>query len=325
MKVISRVSLVLIAIVSSLSCLSAGAQNYPVKPIRVVITFTPGGALDQIVQLVGPKLTEAWGQQVLMDHRPGAGGVVGTESASKAAPDGYTLLLGSIGPSSVSPALNPRLSYDPVKDFSPISLAIAYPNVLVVNPSLPVSSVRELIALAKAKPGQLNFGSSGAGTSNHLAAELLNLMAGIKLVHVPYKGQVPALTDTISGQVQVAFVNVGPVLPFIKAGKLRALGVTSAKRSPVVPDQPTIAESGVPGYEIITWVGFWAPAGTPKDIIAKLNTEIVKALRNPEVQAAFLAQGVEATPSTPEQAEAFLKSEITKWAEVVKAANIKVD
>lgn len=325
MKVIPLTSLVFAAIVSSLSSLPAWSQSYPVKPIRVVITFTPGGVLDQIVHLVGPKLTEAWGQQVLMDHRPGAGGVIGTDVVAKAAPDGHTLLVGSIGPSSISPALNPNLPYDPVKDFSAISLAIAYPNMLVVNPSLPVNSVGELIALAKAKPGQLNFASSGAGASNHLAAELLNIMAGIKLVHVPYKGQMPALNDTISGQVQVSFANVGVVLPFVKAGRLRALGVTSAKRSPVIPDQPSIAESGVPGYEIITWAGLWAPAGTPRDILAKLNSETVKALRNPEVQKAFLAQGVETTPTTPEQADAFLKSEIVKWAGVVKAANIKVD
>jgi tripartite-type tricarboxylate transporter receptor subunit TctC len=320
-----RCSLVLMATVLGLSPLSAWSQTYPTKPIKVIIPFTPGGALDQIVQLVGAKLTDAWGQQVLMDHRPGAGGVVGTAGAAKAAPDGHTLLLGSIGPSSVSPSLYAKLPYDSVNDFAAITLAITYSNLLVVHPSVPANTTQQLVALAKAKPGQLTIASSGTGTSSHLAGELLKQMAGIDMLYVHYRGTIPALTDTMSGQVQALFGNVGPTLPFVKSGKLKALGVTSAKRSRAFPDLPTLAESGVPGYEVITWVGFWAPAGTPKDIIAKLNTEIVKALRNPEVQASFLTQGVETAPSTPEQADAFLKSEIAKWAKVVKAANIKLD
>lgn len=325
MNAFRRCSLVLIAAVWGLLPPSAWSQNYPTKPIRVIIPFSPGGVQDQIVQLVGPKLTEAWGQQVIMDHRPGAGGVIGNAAGAKAAPDGYTLLMGNFGPTALAPSLYARLPYDPVRDFAAITLAITLPDLLLVHPSVPANTVQEFIALARAKPGQLTFSSSGAGSSSHLAAELLKMMAGIDLVHVPYKGTMPALTDTMSGQVQVIFVNVGPALPFVKAGKLKALGVTSAKRTPVVPDLQTLAESGLPGYEIIPWVGFFAPAGTPKDIIAKLNAEIVKVLRNPEVQAAFLAQGAETAPMTREQTEAFLKSEIAKWAKVVKAANIKVE
>jgi tripartite-type tricarboxylate transporter receptor subunit TctC len=266
MNAFRRCSLVLLASVWGLLPLSAWSQNYPTKPIRVIIPFSPGGVQDQIVQLVGPKLTEAWGQQVLMDHRPGAGGVIGNAAGAKAAPDGYTLLMGNFGPTALAPSLYARLPYDPVKDFAAITLAITLPDLLLVHPSVPANTVREFTALARAKPGQLTFSSSGAGSSSHLAAELLKMMAGIDLVHVPYKGTMPALTDTMSGQVQVIFVNVGPALPFVKAGKLKALGVTSAKRTPVVPDLHTLAESGLPGYEIIPWVGFFAPAGTPKDI-----------------------------------------------------------
>lgn len=320
-----RGGLVAIAAVCGLMPLPAGAQNYPTKPIKVIIPFPPGGPLDQIVQVVGAKLTEAWGQQVLMEHRPGAGGVIGTTAAAKAAPDGYTLLLGSIGPNSVSPSLYAKLPYDPVNDFAAITMATTYSNLLVVHPSVPANTLQELIALAKAKPGALNIASSGTGTSSHLAGELLKQMAGINLLHVHYKGTVPALTDTVGGQVQVFFGNIGPTMPFVKNGKLRALGVTSAKRSPAAPDLPTLAESGVPGYEVITWTAFFAPAETPKEILARLKTEIVKALAHPEVRAAFSAQGAEAAPSTAEQAEQFLKSEIAKWARTVKEGNIKLD
>lgn len=260
-----------------------------------------------------------------MEHRPGAGGVIGTTAAAKAAPDGYTLLLGSIGPNSVSPSLYAKLPYDPVNDFAAITMATTYSNLLVVHPSVPANTLQELIALAKAKPGALNIASSGTGTSSHLAGELLKQMAGINLLHVHYKGTVPALTDTVGGQVQVFFGNIGPTMPFVKNGKLRALGVTSAKRSPAAPDLPTLAESGVPGYEVITWTAFFAPAETPKEILARLKTEIVKALAHPEVRAAFSAQGAEAAPSTAEQAEQFLKSEIAKWARTVKEGNIKLD
>lgn len=325
MNAFARCSLSLVLAGCGVFPLATWSQNYPNKPIRVIIPFTPGGQLDQIVQLVGAKLTDAWGQQVYMEHRPGAGGVIGTAAAAKALPDGYTLLLGSIGPSSVSPSLYSKLPYDPVTDFTAISLAITYANLLVVHPSVPANSVSELIALAKAKPGQLNIASSGTGTSSHLAGELFKQMAQIDLLYLHYKGTLPALTDAMSGHVQVLFGNVGPTLPMVKSGRLKALGVTSAKRSSVVPDVPTLAESGVPGYEVITWVGFWAPTGTPQGIIAKLNTEIVKALKNPEVQATFLSQGVETAPTTPEQADEFLKSEIKKWAQVVKTAGITLD
>lgn len=278
-----------------------------------------------VVRQVGAKLTEAWGQPVVLEHRPGAGGNIGTDYVAKATPDGYTLLMCNFGPSSVAPSLYPNLPYDPVKDFASITLAATFPNLLVVHPSVPANSVGELIAVAKAKPGQLNFGSAGVGTSGHLAGELFNLMAGVKMVHVPYKGNSAALTDLLAGQLQVMFMNVGVPLPFVKSGRLRALGVTSDKRSPVLPDMPTVAESGLPGYELVPWIGFCAPAGTPRDIIAKLNTEMVKALKNPQVQEACLAQGLETTSSSPEQLDAFIKVQMAKLGRVVKDAQIKVE
>lgn len=305
--------------------LPAWSQGYPTKPIRIILPVPPGGAIDQIVQQIGPKLTQAWGQQVLMDHRAGATQMIGTQLAAKAAPDGYTLFMCNSAPFSGNVALYPSVPYDPVKDFAAITVAVTYPNVLVVHPSVSANSVRELIALAKARPGQINYASAGSGSSSHISGELFNLMAGVKMTHVPYKGNSLAVTDLVGGQVQAMFSNVGPVLPFIKSGRLKALGVTSAQRFGTAPDLPTIAESGLPGFEIIAWVGFCAPAATPRDIITKLNTEIVRALRSPDVQKALRDAGADTAPMTTEQMDAFIKADMAKWARVVKDANIKLD
>lgn len=324
MNAFFRCSLVLSA-ACCLTPVAAWCDTYPSKPIRVIIAYSAGGITDLIVRQVGAKLTEAWSQPVVLEHRPGAGGALGADYVAKAAPDGYTLILGSSANYAVAPSLYSKLPYNPLKDFAPITMAVTYPNLLVVHPEVAANTVSELIALAKAKPGQLNYASAGAATSSHLAGELFSLTAGVKMVHVPYKGNSVALTDLVGGRVQLMFSNVGPPLPFVKSGRLRALGMTSAKRSSVLPDMPTVAESGLPGYEIIVWNCFSAPAGTPKDVISKLNTEIVKALRNPQVQSALLAQGMEAAPSSPEQLQAYAEAEVAKWARVVKEANIKVE
>ncbi|MDP3135409.1 MAG: tripartite tricarboxylate transporter substrate binding protein [Burkholderiaceae bacterium] len=320
-----RCILSLVVALSASAPMLAWSQSYPTKPMRIILPVPPGGAIDQIVQQIGPKLTQAWGQQVLMDHRAGATQIIGTQLAARAAPDGYTLFMCNSAPFSGNVALYPSVPYDPVKDFAAITVAVTYPNVLVVHPSVAANSVQELIALAKARPGQLNFASAGPGSSSHISGELFNLMAGVKMIHVPYKGNSLAVTDLVGGQVQAMFSNVGPVLPHIKSGRLKALGVTSAQRFGTAPDIPTIAESGLPGFEIIAWVGFCAPAATPRDIIAKLNTEIVRALRSPDVQKALRDAGAETAPMTTEQMDAFIKTDMAKWARVVKDANIKLD
>src|SRR5512144_2335881 len=269
----------------------AWAQDYPTKPIRIVVPFPPGGATDLLARAVAQRLTEKWGQAVLVDNRPGAGGNIGSELVAKSAPDGYTLEMGTVGTHSINASLYAKMPYDHVKDFVPIILVAGVPNVLVVNPALPVNSVQELVAYAKANPGKLNFASSGNGTSIHLSGELFKVMAGVQMTHVPYKGSAPALQDLIGGQVQLMFDNLPPSLPQIKAGKLRALAVTTATRSPALPDLPTIAESGLPGFEASSWFGIVAPAGTPPAIVAKLNAEVAKWLASPEAQEKLLALG----------------------------------
>lgn len=325
MTFLRRVTLTFVGFAMLVLTGSAGANDYPSKPIRFVIATAPGGIIDLVSRLVGERLTEAWGQQVLMDHRPGASGLIGTEFAAKAEPDGHTLIVGYLGPHAILPglpALAGKINYDPIKSFAPVTLAVTLPNVVVVHPSVQANSIQELIALCKARPGQINFASSGIGTGIHLAGEMFKMMTGVDMVHIIYKGSAPALTDLVGGRVQIMFSNITPALPFIKAGRLRALGVTSATRTAIAPDLPTVAESGVPGYDVTSWVGFWAPAATPKNIITRLNTEIVKALKNPRVRDALLAQGADPVPMSPEQLDDFLKAEITKWATVLKAAKI---
>jgi tripartite-type tricarboxylate transporter receptor subunit TctC len=327
----SRTLLRAVAAVAGITAIAlahpAGAQApaYPTKPIRLVVPFPPGGATDILARAVAQKLTEAWGQSVVVDNRPGAGGNIGSELVAKAAPDGYTLEMGTVGTHAINASLYAKMPYDHVKDFAPVILVAAVPNVLVVNPAVPVNSVQELIAYAKANPGKLNFASSGSGTSIHLSGELFKVMAGVQMTHVPYKGSAPALQDLLGGQVQLMFDNLPPSLPQIKAGKLRALGVTSTARSPALPDVPTIAESGLPGFEASSWFGVLAPAGTASTIIAKLNAEIAKWLASPEAKEKLVAIGANGAGGTPEDFARHIQTETAKWAKVVKESGAKVD
>ena len=304
---------------------NAGAQEYPTKPIRLVITYPPGGNTDLVGRALALKLGEFMGQQVVVDNRGGAGGVLGSMITAQSAPDGYTIMLGTSAGMVINPLLSRKLTYDPVKDFAPVSMVVIVPQLLVINPQLPVKNVRELIAFAKAKPGYLNAGSSGVGTPNHFGTELLKWLAGVDIVHVPYKGGAPALTDLLGGQIQMAFSSVPAVLPHIKAGRLVALGVGSAKRSPALPNIPTIAEAGVPGYEYTTWYGIFVPAKTPRTLIARLNTEIVKAMETPDIKDRFTALGGDPDPGTPEELRAYMANESAKWAKIIKAANIRIE
>jgi tripartite-type tricarboxylate transporter receptor subunit TctC len=301
------------------------AAAYPSKPVRLVVPFTPGGSTDILARAVGQKLSEAWGQPVVIDNRPGAGGIIGMEAVARAAPDGYTLVMGHVGTLAANPALYRTLPYDPVKDFAPVTLIARVPNVLVVGPAVPSRSVAELIALAKAKPGKLDYGSGGNGSAAHLATEYFKLKAGVDLQHIPYKGTAPALQDLLGGQIALMITGLPPVLPHVKAGKLRILGVASAQRQRLFPDIPTIAESGVPGYEATQWYGILAPAATPKDVVAKLNREFVKALKDPAVAEKLALEGADPVGDTPEQFAAFIASEIDLWGKVIRATGAKAE
>ncbi len=313
------------AVVLAACAATASAQNYPNRLIRLVVPWTPGGAADILSRTVAQKMSENVGQQVLVDNRPGANGIIGTEFAARAPADGYTLLMGATGPNSVLPSLAPKLPYDALKDFAPVSLIATTTYVLSVHPTMAVNSVKELVALAKSKPGQFTFASPGSGTPNHLSGEMFKAAAGIDIQHVPYKGSAPAMTDVMGGQVTMTFENIAPSLPHIKAGKLKPLGITAAKRSALLPDVPTIAESGFPGFQAVGWFGILAPRNTPAPVISQLNAEIVRILRLPEVRERLLALGVEVHGSTPEEFDAFGRAEIEKWAKVVKTANVRLD
>jgi len=308
-----------------LLCISIGvnAQSWPVKPLRYIVPFPPGAFNDSLARIMAAELPKALGQPVLVENRPGGNTIIGTEAAAKSPPDGYTLF-GAALPFAVIQSLY-KTPFDVTKDFAPITLAGTTPNLLVANPNVPVNTVKELIAAAKAKPGGLNYASTGNGTSNHLSFELFKSMTGTSITHVPYKGSAPAVTDLIAGQVQVMFDNTPNVLPHVKAGKLKAIAVSSKKRSSLAPEVPTVDESGVPGYDVTVWFGILAPAGTPRDIIARLNAEMVKIMRTPEVTDRFNKAGVDVVASSPEYFSEFLKSEVGRWAKVVQDANIKAD
>jgi tripartite-type tricarboxylate transporter receptor subunit TctC len=323
----SRIALKSVAgLALALVCAGAFAQSYPAKPIRLVVPYPAGGPLDIMARAIGQKLTEAWHQPVVVDNRAGAGGNIGADLVAKAAPDGYTLLMGAVATQAINPALYSKIPYDPIKDFAPVALVAQVPNILVVNPSVPAKSVKELIELARAKPGTLNFASGSTGSTGHLAGELFNTMAGVKMVHIPYKGAAPAMADLLSGQVQLMFDNLASSLPNVKAGKLRALAVTTLARSAAVPDLPTIAESGLPGFDLTTWFGLLVPAGTPHDIVVKLNAEIVRALNSNDMRERLEKMGAEPpSDNTPEHFAAFIRSEAEKYAKVVKASGARVD
>lgn len=303
---------------------AAPGQGYPVKPVRIIVPFPPGAGPDIVARTVGQKLTERWGQQIVVDNRPGGGGNIATELVARAIPDGYTLLLAS-NHFTINPSLFSKIPYDPVRDFVPVTLAAATPNMLVVHPSLPVKSVSDLIALAKAKPDQLNFSSGGNGSVGHMAAEMFNTAARVRMVHIPYKGPVLAITALLNGEASVGFLIAPAALPLVKSGRLRALAVTGKRRAPAAPELPTVAEAGLPGYEIVAWQGIFAPAATPSDIVKKIYSDVITALNAPEIKRALTAQGLETIASTPEEFSAYVEEDLLKWAKVVKQANVRVD
>jgi len=304
---------------------TASAQTWPAKPIRYVVPFAAGGTTDILARIISEKLSVALGQPVVVDNKPGAGGGVGAAEVAKAAPDGYTIMGGTISTHAINASLYSSLPYDPVKDFVPITLIARVPNMLVINNDIPAKNVAELIKLMKANPGKWSFASSGNGTSQHLSGELFKSMAGVEMQHIPYKGSPPALNDVMGGQVSMTFDNITTAWALAKGGKLRALAVTTASRSPVAPDVPTLTESGLPGYEIGSWQGVFASAGTPPDIVKKLNAEIVKIIKSPDVQKKLIDLGAEPVGDSPEQFAAFVKTEVVKWGDVVKKSGAKVD
>jgi tripartite-type tricarboxylate transporter receptor subunit TctC len=304
---------------------TAAFAQYPERPIRIVAPSTPGDAPDVIARALAEKLSPALGQPVVVENKPGAGGVVGSEFVAKSPADGYTLIMGNAGSHGINAALYPKLAYDPVRDFAPVALVATSPNVLVINPAVPAATVAQFIAYAKANPGALNYASGGNGSSAHLSAELLKQMAGIEMTHIPYKGASPAIADVVAGNAQVFIGNLPPVLPQVKAGKLRALGVTTLARSAELPDVPTIAEAGLPGYETVAWFGVFAPAATPPAVLARLNAEINRIVATPEFRETLTRLGTVPAPGTPEAFAARIAADVAKWKRVVTAGNIKID
>jgi tripartite-type tricarboxylate transporter receptor subunit TctC len=303
----------------------AAGQPYPAKPIRFVVPYPPGGASDVTARVLAQKLTESMGQQVIVDNKPGANGIVALEWFVKQPPDGYTILMANLGPNAINPSVYAKLPYDAVKDFAPITLTTLVPQVLVVDPKLEVRSLKDLLALAKSKPGQLQYANGGNGSSNHMGIELLKSMAGVDIVAIPYKGDAQAMQDVMGGQVQLTLPTAVAASPHVKSGKLRALAVSTKKRVASLLDVPTVDEAGVPGFESFSWGGVMAPAGTPKEIVARLHAEIVKALKQPDVQERLQGLGAEIVGNSPEEFGAFVQAEIEKWARVAKFANVKLD
>ena len=323
----ARFGVVLVAcLVAALAATSpALAQTFPAQTARLVIPFPPGGPLDATGRLIAQHLTERWGQSVVVENKPGAGGNIGADFVAKSPPDGYTVVMGALSTHAVNPSLYAKMPYDAQKDFAPITLIAITPNVLVVNPELPVHSVKELIAYAKARPGKLSFGSGSIGSAGHLAGELFKVDAGVDMVHVPYKGAAPATQALLAGDTQLMFDNLANAMAQVKAGKLRALAVTTAERSKLAPELPTMAEAGLPGFDISTWYGLFAPAGTPPDIVNKWNADVTAMLRTPALRERLLAQGAEPAPDTPAEFARFVAAESAKYARIVKASGAKVD
>ena len=302
----------------------ARAQTFPSRPVRIIVAFPAGGGTDIVARTLSPKLSEALGQQVVVDNRGGASGLVGTELAAKSAPDGHTLFMGTLGNLSVNPLLFSKLPFDVARDFAPLTQAVSVTFMLYVHPSLPVKTVRDLITLAKSRPGSINYASSGSGGAPHLAAELFNSLAGIKMIHVPYKGSSPSFTDVLGGQVPITFDSLTQGLPYVTTGRLHTVATLGPKRTQVLPDMPTVNET-LAGYEVVNWFGIVVPAGTPREIIARLHSEIVKILRMPDISERLSAQGSDPVGSSPDEFGAFMKSETAKWARVIKEANIRAD
>ncbi len=320
----TRLLLTTLAVTALAVAFPLAAQEYPAKPVRIIIGFPPGGATDLVSRLMAPKYTGLLKQQFIVDNRPGANGVIGSDLAARAAPDGYSIHLATVGTLVLSPATG-KVPYDPIKDFAPISQAVALQNIFIVHPTLPARTMKELIALAKANPGKLNFASSGIASTGHLAGELFKSMANVNLVHVPYKGGGPAIVDLVAGHVEIFVAIISTAVPQVKAGKARALAVTGTKRAAALPDVPTVAEAALKGYEATTWYGYVVPAATPRPIVERLHKATVTVLEMPDVKQTLLDQGIEAAPSSPEQFAAYIKSETGKWTKLIKASGIKVD
>ncbi len=315
----------LVSLIAAGVSLAAAAQDYPVKPIRLVVPFGPGGTTDILSRVVGERLAERLGQQVIIDNRPGAGGNIAAELTARAAPDGYTIFLGSMGTQSINVSIYPKLAFDPVNDFAPVSLVSNSANLLLIHPSIPANSVKELIQLAKAKPDRFSYSTSGAGSFNHMSAELFNLMAGTRMVHIPYKSGAQTLTAVVSGEADLAFQTIPAAVPMVEAKRLKPLAVCTLQRHPLFPNVPTASESGLPGFDISTWYGILAPAATPKAIIANLNDALVQIMKTPATNKRLRELGVDPVTNTPDQFLALIKSDLTKWAKVAKTANIKVN
>ena len=313
----------LLALASALAC-GASAQDYPSRPIRLIVPFAPGGGTDILIRILAPKLGATLGQQLVVENRPGASSIIGTELVARSAPDGYTVLAVDTT-FTVNPSLQPKLPYDSLKDLAPVIHLAAAPVILVLHPSVPAQTVKELVALAKSKPGALAYASGGNGASTHLAGELFKMVAGVDIVHVPYKGTGPAIADVVAGQVQMNFAGISSARPFVESGRLRAIAVTGARRNPALPEAPTFAEAGLPGVDAGTHWGLLVPAGTPADVIGKLNVQTDRVLQQPDVKARIAELGFEAAGGTPEAWAALVRAEMTKWARVVKEARIKID
>jgi len=309
----------------SLLPLATAAQTYPSKVVRWIAPFPPGGGTDVISRAIAQKLTEAWGQQVIVENRPGSGGTIGLAAAAKSPPDGYTIVLGQLANVGIAPGLYPKLSYDPVKDLQPVTTVIAAPLILVAHPSLPVKNLKELFALARANPDSVTFGSPGNGTTGHLAAELIKSTTGLKMMHVPYKGAAPAITGLLGGEIAIYLSTIPAAQAMMKSGRIKVLGITSAQREPALPDVPTVAESGLPGYEVTNWWGVMLPAGVQRDILARVHQDVVRILRLPEMQERLAGEGGRIVADTPEQFAALVRSEVAKWSKVIKASGARID